>query len=274
MALLDIIGDTNVRIFLVPLMASFLAVGLIRMIFDTWSSSALATISIGIGFYVAYQSITFFPLWPPAGTLGILPFVVIGGILIGVFLDLINAKDELKNMSLLAVSVLMVLWVVREWGAGSISTNGMGLYGALIFGGYWALQRLEAMRDEKLAAPISILSAAIMLAIIAGLYGTSTGLYAVALASATMGFILWNWPKVKHVWGATGTITAGGIYLVILSDLAFQNPAMALSVGSSLFCFGVYGVSSRLFPVPGPFAPVIQLALSVFPIMLGVYLMP
>ena len=268
------IGDTNIRVFLVPALTSFLAVGLIRILFDTWSSTALATMAIGSGFIVAYHSITIFPLWPPAGTLGLLPYIVASGILIGALLDIINANDRFKNLCLLGMSIISVLWVVREWGAGTLTTTGIGLYGGLIFGGYWAMQQLETMRDEKLAAPVSVLSASTMLAIIAGLYGTSTGLYAIALSSATLGFMVWNWPKVKHMWGMTGTLTTGGVYLIVLSDLAFQNPAMALSVACSLMCFGVYSISSRLFPVPGPFAPIVQISLSIFPAALGIYLMP
>ena len=43
MEFLSAIGDTNIRVFLIPFLTSFLAVGLIRMFFDKWSSSALAT---------------------------------------------------------------------------------------------------------------------------------------------------------------------------------------------------------------------------------------
>lgn len=265
-------NDTNVRIFLIPAVVSILAIGFLRITLGAWRTSVLAPVGIGVGFLVSYFLTTGLPLWPVASVLGITPYVVVAGILVGSFLDMRSTENSSLTLMHIALSMVLVFWVATQWHGGTIHENEMVLYGVLIFSGFWAMQQLNDQRDSGLAPAISIFSALVGIAIIANIYGTRTGLFASSLAAATIGYMVWNWPNCRYPWGSTGTIVGGGVYLILASELAIKNPALALPIGLTLLSFIIHNLTYRLFPTGNALQPFIQIMFSSLPIATAGYL--
>jgi hypothetical protein len=265
-------ASTNARIYLIPFASTILTIALLRLFLGAWRGAVLAAVGIGSGFLISYFLVRGYNLWPPFGALGILPFVAIAGILAGTFLDVHDAPPSVVNLFILALSFAIVGWVAFEWNSGVISGDGLVLYGALVFAGYWLMQRLYDNRDFGLASSIAAFSGAFGLILIADVYGTRTGLFASGLAAAIAGYMVWNWPKYRYPWGAVGTLVAGGIFLTLASELAIKNEGLAFPVGITMTCFIVYDITSRLFPVRQALQPFIQIAASAIPIAAAAYM--
>lgn len=265
-------NDTNVKILLVPAVISFLTIAFLRITTGAWLGSVLAPLGVGSGFLASYSLTVGLPLWPIATVLGLLPFVVAGAMFIGVFLDLNSAKNNSITMLHIIASLGLVFLVASKWHGGGIDQSELVLYGVLIISGFWAMQQLNDQRDEGLAPAISLLSAAVGLTVVATIYGTRTGLFSTSLAAACFGYIVWNWPKSRYPWGSSGTLVGGGVYLILASELAIKNPALALPIGLTLLSFIIYNITSRLFPVGTAFQPFIQLMFSAIPIAAAGYL--
>lgn len=264
--------DTNVRIFLIPAVASFITIAVIRMLLGSWRASVLAPIGIGVGFLASYVLTTGLPLWPIASVLGITPYVVGLAIILGGILDLRDTPNSTLTMLHIALAMGLVFWVASKWHGGSINPDEMLLYGILVFSGFWAMQQLNDQRDSGLAPAISVLSALAGLAVISHFYGTRTGLFASALGAATIGYMVWNWPKCRYPWGSSGTIMGAGVYLVLASELAIKNPSLAMPIGFTLLPFIIYNLTFRFFPTGSALQPFIQIMFSAIPIAIAGYL--
>jgi hypothetical protein len=263
-------NDTNIKTIFVPIVASLLTIAILRLS-GAWRGSALAQLSIGIGFLASYFLTMGLPLWPVASVLGLLPFVVVAGMVVGVLLDLNSAKDSTLTLLHISVSLGLVFWVASLWHGGGIQQSELVLYGVLILSGFWAMQRLHHQRDEGVAPAISLLTACIGITVVATIYGTRTSLFSTGLAAACVGFIVWNWPNCRYPWGSSATLVGGSVYIVLASELAIKNPALALPIGLTLLSFIIFDITNRLFPVNSVFQPFIQLIFSAFPIALAAY---
>lgn len=266
------LNDTNVKTLVIPALGSFLTIALLRLSLGAWRGSVLASLGIGIGFLFSYYFTMGLPLWPVSSVHGMLPLVVIGGMVIGVFLDLNVVKNSTNTMLHLITALGLVFWVASMWHGGGINQSELVLYGVLILSGFWALQRMDEQRDEGLAPAISILSASVGLTIIATIYGTRTSLFSSGLGAAIFGYMLWNWPRCRFPWGSSATLVSGGVYLVLASELAIKNPALALPVGLTLLSFIIFDITNKFFPTDKSFQPFIQILFSALPIAFAAYL--
>ncbi len=265
-------NDTNVKTLLVPIVASFITIAFLRVSAGPWRGSILAPLGIGSGFLASYFLSMGLPLWPVASVLGLLPVVVVAGMIVGLVLDMNSAKTSTLTMLHISASLGLVFWVASLWHGGGIQQSELVLYGVLILSGFWAMQRMNDQRDEGIAPAISLLTACIGLTVIATIYGTRTGLFSTGLAAACFGYIIWNWPNCRFPWGSSATLVGGGVYIVLASELAIKNPALALPVGLTLINFVVFDLTNKLFPTGNAFQPFIQLMFSALPIALAAYL--
>ena len=84
------------------------------------------------------------------------------------------------------------------------------------------------------------------------LYGTSASIaqFCGALAAALGGFLLWNWPRPRDVFGGGGVCGAGGALVFLLSVLAFYTRASKLALLLACGALGADALISRMeFPL-------------------------
>jgi hypothetical protein len=237
--------------FVVVLAATGTAVA-VRSRFD---ASRLATTSVGIGFLLAVYLVADGLVWPPRTAVQKLPYVTAGLILAGTMLEGVARSRRFFLWAAAVVLTIMLLWLVwpqlPEASAGVFWRAGL----VLLAGGtiMWTLVDREG--KGRVPAPSMLVLAALGLAGAAFSAG-SLVLFQIALglAAAGGGFVLWNWPRPRLVFGPGGVLVAG-IGLVLLALLLLTLTEIRSWALVPLLGVFVTDRLARRLPVPARIGP-------------------
>ena len=224
---------------ILPVFAAFVLTGAIRMAAGASRGPALAGASVGLAAILAYVMILTWPAWPPGQSMQKLAYIFAAALALGAVADAVPAPRSLRR-ALVAVAPLAGLaWLAEPVLVASPAFADSAMLAvlalaALVIG--WRIARREGETD--LTPAIQIGGAAAGLAVIAFFGATaSVSQLAIALAVATGGFALWNWPMVRFPPGVTLLLGAGGALIAIAGLLVLFTEASRLALALLVLVF-------------------------------------
>jgi hypothetical protein len=231
-ALLD---DPLIQTAVFPLATGIFAVGLLYLAGGPVRGRRLAAAAIVIAFLAAFAVIVGLPALPPPSSLGRVFWSAAAGAVLGLGIDAAGCEGRPAATLVGGWLAAALLWIALP------ALNGVGTIVAAILlaaGAWLAMGRTATAADGAAAPAITLLASALAVGGIA-LAGASASLaqLAFALAAATGGFLLWNWPVRRHAWGASGQV-ALGLVVLLVAALAFYSTAHAealLALAPTLF---------------------------------------
>lgn len=266
-----VIDFTNghVQTFAVPLVVSAISVGLLRYLMGPWLGVLFASLGIALGFLASLLLAQGFPGWPPVSALGMLPYIIVGGMTAGAFMDEADNPIALVRPLYIGLPMMIIFWLgVSVYSAfGDIA--GTLPYALLMIAGIIALQRLHEDRDDAIASPLALLAALCGLAVVGLVSETSLARYPIAAAMAIIGFLPWNWRQCRFPWGTAGTLSMGGTYLALIAVIFLQDRDMAIPLIISFAAFFVHPLTERLLMPEPRMSGVVQAVVSLVPIGLA-----
>ncbi len=244
MALLD---DLVVQTALFPLVAGAVAVGAVRAAGGRSRGPRMAAAGVAAAFLAAYALIVGLPALPPPSSMGRLFWSAVAGLVIGVGADLAGLDRRRGTLLLGAWVTASLLWIALPVLPGSLDTITAAVL--LLAGGWIALSRTAAESDGAVTPGVALMAAAVAVGGVA-LAGASASVaqLAFALAAATGGLLLWNWPVERHAWGNAGQ-AALGILVLLAATLTFFSSAHAEALLLVLPAFFADRLRDRL-PLP------------------------
>ncbi len=212
----DLLHDPFVQSSVLPLLLSVVAVGVLhRLAPGRW----LAVAGIGATFLAVFALVVGVPALPPPSSMGKLFWSVAGGFVLGLGADAVGVKGRAGSALAavwLAASLVWIALPALDTPVAFATLLVLLLVGAcVVFGGTGDSQRGGAV------APAAVLLALALAVGGTALIGSSASIaqMALALAAATGGFLLWNWPIERHGWGVSGRV-ASGIAVLLAGVLA------------------------------------------------------
>ncbi|QCO18041.1 hypothetical protein D3869_22365 (plasmid) [Azospirillum brasilense] len=244
MALLD---DLVVQTALFPLVVGVAAVGVVRFAGGRTRGPRLAAAGVAAAFLAAYALIVGLPALPPPSSMGRLFWSAVAGLVIGVGADLAGLDRRRGTWLLGAWVTASLLWIALPVLPGSLDTITAAVL--LLAGGWIALTRTAGEGEGAATPGVALLAAAVAVGGVA-LVGASASVaqLAFALAAATGGLLLWNWPVERHAWGNAGQ-AALGILVLLAATLTFFSSAHAEALLLVLPAFFADRLRDRL-PLP------------------------
>jgi hypothetical protein len=237
---------------LVPLaLALALTPSLLRIFGARWGNR-LAAASIGLALLVALMLTFGVPAWPARSGMQKLPLIFVLLLAGGMVIDIIKPGRIAVTLTTIAAIVVIALWL----GWPQLTSGDTGMLLLLTSASLLALiclYGLAAAQPDGGNRSAMIVLAALGLAG-ASFNAGSLALFqvALALAAAVGGFALWNWPKPRLLFVATG-ISVGGLgcfaVALLLLLLTQIRPWMLLPLP---LIFAADAVARRL-PVPARF---------------------
>ncbi len=221
--MIDTLNDPFVQSSVLPLAAGAVAVGLLRLAGGAGAGRRLAAGGIALAFLGVFAFVVGLPAFPPPSSMGRLFWCAVAGTVLGLAADAANLRGA-KATALTGVWLLASLaWLTLP----ALSSAGSALVAVpLLAAGAWIVfGRVPAGQ----AGPATSGAVLLALALAVGgtaLIGSSASLAqaALALAAATGGFLLWNWPVERHAWEVSGRV-GFGILLLVAAALAFFTQA-------------------------------------------------
>lgn len=258
----SIFADSNVQLFGLPLIASlFYCWYIARIKYGAWGLYASA--GIAMAFITSYVALRGLPVWPPQLTDSFLPWIVGGGAILGLMIDIFDLGPNLRNL------IYLLLAIALSFGFGTL-INGTNTptfmlirYGVFIGVGYLIFSRMDEEQDNYTAAPLAALLCLGAMLAVTLIYTSRYSLFISGLLAAVAGFVLINWPRVKMPWGATGTLAVGSGIISIMAILGLPMANYLLPpLSLSMLCFAVPMLMRFLPSVRPSLQPVLQIALS------------
>ena len=169
------------------------------------------------------------PLWPPVSGLEKFPYIVAGSLLLGATLSLSSVRIQASALFAMAATVLMLLWL--GWSQLQRAET-LWLIGGLGLTGCVLLVRINHIAASLPDKGIMIGMAALGLAGIAVVSGSAlVGELAVALASATAGFMFWWISRTGRSLGPLITFAAVIPLLAITALCLLLSDASPIALG-------------------------------------------
>ncbi|HYD69701.1 hypothetical protein [Azospirillum sp.] len=221
----ELLNDPFVQSSALPLALGFALVGVLRVAGGAAVGRRIAVAGIAAAFLAVFALVIGVPALPPPSSMGKLFWSAAVGLALGLATDTVGLRGR-------AASALVAVWLSGSlaWIAAPAIASAADVATALILlavGAWVAFGRLPS-RAEGPAAPAAVLLALALAVGGTALIGSSASIAqaALALAAATGGFLLWNWPVERHAWGVSGQ-AALGIVVLLAAVLAFFTQAQA-----------------------------------------------
>lgn len=232
------IGDPIFQALALPLAAGFVLTGLLRAAGREGRGRALAGGSITIAFVIAFLVLLSFPEWRPVDPIDKVAYLALGALAIGAFADLTGFPVQIKYALILAIPLLGLAWVAEPQIRGDPGLSGaltlVLLFAASGVGAY----RLTLREGSGLTPTIYIGASAAGLALI-GLFADDNPLYflAFALAAATLGFAIWNWPKNRFSPSATHLVSTGTVLIALAGAMVLDGRSSRIAMAVLILVF-------------------------------------
>lgn len=220
----ELLNDPFVQSSALPLALGFAFAGVLRLAGGA-VGRRIAVAGVAAAFLAMFALVVGVPALPPPSSMGKLFWSAAAGLALGLAADAAGLRGR-------AASALVAVWLCASlaWIAAPAVASAADAATALILlavGAWIAFGRLPS-RTEGPAAPAAVLLALALAVGGTALIGSSASIAqaALALAAATGGFLLWNWPVERHAWGVSGQ-AALGIVVLLAAVLAFFTQAQA-----------------------------------------------
>ncbi len=267
----EIIIDALVNGVVLPFFVAFAIVGAIRYGLVVSISQKLAVSAIAVAVLVSIVAIDSWPPFPPISASQKLVYLILFGFISGTVLDFIGKPTTFQRLSILLWPIIIVGWI--GWrqliALDPVAITSLALIGLT---GCVVLWRLYEEPGPVPNAPVAIIAASIGAAIIAFIgHSSSISQFYGVLAAATGGYVLWNWPSPRYMFGAAGVLGCGGAFLA-LTTIMFQfteTNKMALVLVLLVFLCPALARATR-YGNGKASAPVATGIISVVPVTLAV----
>ena len=221
----ELLNDPFLQSSLWPLLASAVVVGGLGMLAGR-RSARLAAAGMGFGFIALYLLVIGLPALPPPASTGKLFWAAVAGIALGLLLDIGRVGDRPGRVLLGLGMVASVGWIAAPLLAAGNQLSLIGLM-ALI-GVVPALLPDNGGDDQRqtVLLPYGALGLGAGIAVGAtALIGSSASLAQLGLGLAAIagGFLIWNWPAPRHVWGLSARVALGLPVLVATVLVLFSR---------------------------------------------------
>ena len=253
---------------MIPGVIAAFAAGLLWFIGGADRGFAAASGAVGVGVIAAYLAILGAPPAPPAAAMQKLFYIVAGGTVLGVLLDLLRAPPGVTRvLGAVAPTVIMVWFTWRVLTGLDWREDWLFAVKAVAFAAITGAILASLYRDRGAAVDSGVM----VLVAAAGLSGLAFfGSSAVvaqmsgALAAASGGLLIWNWPFSRHGFGVAGVLGAGGALVGLAAILLFfsETEPLALLVLAGVFIAGAPAM--RMVSGRGSFSRAMR------PVVLGV----
>jgi len=244
---------------LLPLAVSFALAGLFRLVFGP-RGRVIASAAIPLSALMVHLILAGLPGVPPTAAEKI-AWLTMAGIAIGLVLDLVRVPRSLSWLAVIVWPAVVIAWICIETLLAVPRLPGMGPDGAFrslvliaLLLGFWVAASTVLSRLESAGG----FDAAIMLAVAAAGLGfvllhsglTRLGVPALALASATGGFLLWNLGRTRFPLGDAAILGGGTLLLAIGASFAHSaDSAVALVILALLVLVFFADRSARRVPL-------------------------
>ncbi len=258
----ELLTEFILRGVALPLVVSLVLTGVIHFALPGRRGLRMAGAAMGLAFLLSYGLIFGWSPFPPVSSAQRLPYLVLCGLLLGAWLDYIGAGRGLMRLAALIWPALIIGWLSwRQLSSGGldviITAALLWLAGAFIL----ILQDVagQSGAGEGGAKPhTALLIGTIGASGIAFLGSAATAAQAFGvLAAATGGFLLWNWPRARHPFGAAAVLGGTGTFVALAASLVLFSEASRAALGILILSFlsprmiGLSPFANR--PALGPF---------------------
>lgn len=223
--MMDALNDPFLQSSVLPLVAALVAVGLLRLAGGGVAGRRLAVGGIALTFLGAFALVIGVPAFPAPSSMGRLFWCAVAGLALGLAADAAGMKgakaSALTGVWLLGSLVWLTLPALTSLAEALVAVPLLAAGAWVVFG------RLPAGKNGPATSGALLLALALAVGGTA-LIGSSASLAqaTLALAAAAGGFLLWNWPVERHVWGVSGRV-GFGILLLLTAALALFTQARA-----------------------------------------------
>ncbi|WP_431858418.1 hypothetical protein [Azospirillum sp.] len=228
-----------------------------------------AAVAMGVAYLASHLITLGLPPLPPVSAQQKLLYVAVGLLALGVALDAAHARQapRVAVMALAPVAALVWLALPVLMRGGAMLTwlelAGTAL-GAVVF-----MARLERQADKGVTLPVTLVAAAVGTGVVALLGGSASILQlALAVAAATGGYLLANWPRQRQPVGVA-VLGLAALVPVLAGQLLLFTKASPLAVALLLPIVFADALADRA-PVPAALRPVLLGALCLVPFLLAV----
>jgi hypothetical protein len=265
--------DALISTTAVPLLVALALTGCLRFAFGARLGPLQANGAIALAFAAGYVMRLGVPDFPPDAAIQKLVFIALLGFVIGFFVDLFQGVERYRLPMILVWPALTVAWI--GWREMLNYTGDIGVTMAASWAlGAFVVIRLTGQPEEAKSAPaLMLLFATIGVGILAFIARSPLiAQLAAALATGTIGFLLWNWPVARYPLGAMGALGGGGVLLGLALNLGLfaetaSRPALALIT----LVFVAPPLAARL-PLGrhGAFGPIVLALVAAIPVVIAV----
>jgi len=214
-------------------------------------SMRAAGCAIVIAFVIAHLAIFGMPPLPPRSSLQKIAYAAVLGLALGIALEMLGSRAPVKCIAR-AWPAVIVIWLGWQQ---LISLEPLALLRlALVYcAGAFVLDRLLVWRDSDIVVPSMLLVAGLGACGVAFLgAAASLSQLAAALAAATGGFLLWNWPTRRHALSVAAVFGAGSALFATAAATALFTRANDTALAMLVLVFAAGYLRDKL-PLPqGP----------------------
>jgi hypothetical protein len=232
------IGDPIFQAAILPLAAAFVLTGLLRAAGREVRGRILAGGAVAIAFLIAYLVLLGLPDWSPVDPIDKVAYIALGALVIGAVTDLIGLPVQIKYALILVIPLFGLAWVAEPQIRESPGLIGLLTLVLLFAANGVATYRLTLHEGSDITPSVYLGAGAAGLGLI-GLFADANPLYhlAFALAAATVGFALWNWPVNRFAPSATLLVGAGSILVGLAGSLVLYSGASRVAMVALILVF-------------------------------------
>ncbi len=230
----DLLHDPFVQSSILPLLVGAVVVGVIHMMKPV---RRLAAAGIAVTFVIIFALVIGVPALPPPSSMGKLFWASAVGLVLGVVMDIVGARMRVGSVLSAVWLAVSLVWIALP--ALDSLTGILSLLVLLAVAAWVSFGRLASGADDS---PVASAAPLLALALAVGgtaLIGSSASIaqMGLALAAATGGFLVWNWPVERHVWGLSGQAAFGVVILLacVLTLFTQTQTAVLLLALPALF---------------------------------------
>ena len=214
-----LLTDPRVQSAAAPFVVAVLVAGVLRYLGGV-RGAVLAGLAVLAGFFVAYWLVLGAPAWPPRGASHKIAYIAAAAAALGLLLDLGRIPPLGVRIAVAVGGLAGAAWLM---GARlDVSDPMTWLWPGLPIALAWigVLGWLDSRRTEPLAAPALLVVAAVGASFVA-LFGRSASIAQLsgALAAATAGYAIWNWPVARIDLARAALFAAGAAWLGLMTQM-------------------------------------------------------
>jgi hypothetical protein len=251
---------------LLPLAVAGILAGILGGAIGVWAAGA----AIAIAFIVAHVAILGWPVFPPRSSLQKIVYVAVAGLIVGAILDTLTNRAAIRSFAIVWPGVL-VAWLGWQQLLAADPTD-LGKLVTIWIAGAFVFDGLNTLRNVAIVAPTMVMVAGIGASLVAFIgAAASLSQLAAALAAATGGFLLWNWPKGRFKFSLISLFGAGSVLFSIVVAMALFSQANKLALAVLILTIAAGFIRERLPFVESPvLGPIVFGVVSALPVILAI----